>query len=234
MLNTYTESQLHQSLKKLYSFKYNGIMEKELCGKICDIITADGSIIEIQTGNLSKLVPKLEIFLPDYPFHIVYPILTTKYIETRNTEGETISLRRSPKKQSIFSIFRELSGITKYLGTPHLTLEIPEISATEIRIQTEFPVQLPNKSRRFKKNWYKTDKYLNEIFQIHTFYTPTDYLQLLPTDLPPVFCSTDLKNTLVGNEAGIMLYVLEKMGIITCRGKKGRTKLYTIFPAQFF
>ena len=116
MINTYSESQLHKTLKNLYAAEFNGKVEQEINGKICDILTEDNRIIEIQTGNLSKLKDKLECLTPHYKTIIVYPLVTKKIIETYNQEGTVISTRRSPKKQNLFSIFKELTAIYPYLS----------------------------------------------------------------------------------------------------------------------
>ena len=55
MINTYSESQLHHSLKLLYSLNQGDKVEFPVMGKICDIVKEDNSVVEIQTGSLSKL-----------------------------------------------------------------------------------------------------------------------------------------------------------------------------------
>ena len=53
--STINESNLHHSLKVLYSEIYQGETEVEQDGYIYDIVSKNGNIIEIQTKNLSKL-----------------------------------------------------------------------------------------------------------------------------------------------------------------------------------
>lgn len=226
MINTYSESQLHKTLKEAYAKKYNGNVEQEINGKICDIIAPDGTIVEIQTGSLSKLVSKVATLTPRFPFRIVFPLVTTKYIETRDTNGTVLSYRKSPKKQTIYSIFRELSSLHPFLLNNNLTIEILESEITEIRIKTTEPVQLANKSRRFRKNWYKQDKKLNAIKSVRLFHSAQDYLSLLPDNLPDSFCVQDVAERGVNNQAGCMVWVLRKIGLIEFAGKQGRKNYY--------
>lgn len=58
--STINESNLHHSLKVLYSEIYQGKTEVEQDGYIYDIVSKNGNIIEIQTKNLSKLLNKIQ------------------------------------------------------------------------------------------------------------------------------------------------------------------------------
>lgn len=228
MINTYFESKLHKSLKEIYAKKYNGKTEQNFNGKICDILTPDNQVIEIQTSNLGKLYSKLEIMLPNNTVRIVHPIATTKYIETRTPEGTMITHRKSPKKLSLQSIFKELTGIWPFLLNKNLTLEILETIITEERIKTEKPVQLKNKSLRHKRYWYKQDKRLEKITNTTILKTPQDYLFMLPKQLPEFFSIQDLKNCGYKTEANYMIWVLKKMELIVFSHKKERKNFFTI------
>ena len=102
MINTYSESQLHKTLKNLYANEFNGKVEQKINGKICDILTEENRIIEIQTGNLSQLKNKIETLTPEYKMTIVYPLAIIKRIETRSKTGTVISNKKSPKKLNLF------------------------------------------------------------------------------------------------------------------------------------
>ena len=58
-INVYNESSLHNTLKAYYAVTKDGKMELKLDGYIYDVVTDDGEIYEIQTKNLSKLLPKI-------------------------------------------------------------------------------------------------------------------------------------------------------------------------------
>ncbi|AEE16381.1 hypothetical protein [Treponema brennaborense] len=231
MINTYSESSLHKTVKNLYADRYGGQTEQAVNGKICDVVTADGGIIEIQSGNLGKLTEKLRLLITDHPVRVIYPLCTVKYIETMQN-GVIVSCRKSPKKQNIYALFAELTSLYELLLHPDFTLEVLESEITETRIKTDEPVQLINKSRRFRKNWYKTDKKLRNIESVRIFSTAEDYLTLLPGDLPEPFRTKDLAVT-AGKHAHVTVWVLHKMGLLRPVGKNGRTHLYQRTDAPF-
>ena len=223
MINTYAESHLHKTLKNLYAADSQGTVEQKVAGKICDIVAKDGSIIEIQTGSLSKLHGKLGLLLPHYKVKVVYPLVVRKTIETRKKDGTLVSCRKSPKKQCLLDMFAELTAIFPYLLDKNFTLEVLEVSVVEHRIKEDAPVQLANKSRRFKRDWYKEDKSLEKIHATHQFTCKKDYLELLPKELPETFTIKEASNLLKGRNVPRMLWVLRKMGLVEQVGKQGRS-----------
>ena len=165
MINTYSESSLHRTLKTIYAVKNNGVTEVTIKHKICDIFTESGDIIEIQTQHISALKAKLEALLNEYQITIIRPLVQEKYIETYDTAHKLIRRRKSPKKETLYSIYRELTGIHPFIGHHNLILEIPCITVCEIREEKNYPIQLKNKSRRFLHCWEKKDKKLEQIFK---------------------------------------------------------------------
>lgn len=178
--STLNESDLHHSLKILYATTYEGDTEVSQDGHIYDIVTKNGNVIEIQTGNLSKLLPKIKDTIKNcHNIKIIYPLIITRRIYLSNEKGEKISYRRSPKKGNILNIFDELTGIYSILLDKHFSLEVVEVEITEERIRTTEPVQTQNKRRRFKKNWYKVNKKLDSILATHILNKKEDYIKLL-------------------------------------------------------
>ena len=88
MINTYNETALHRSLKNFYLVQEDGSRAEFNTGHyIADIGRPDGSIVEIQTGSLSHLKPKLtECIYKKKKVTVVYPLVTLKYIETLHTD----------------------------------------------------------------------------------------------------------------------------------------------------
>jgi hypothetical protein len=226
MIETYNESQLHRTLKTLYAERCGGKIEQEIDGKVCDIVTASGEIIEIQTGNLGKLAAKISRLTQNHKLRIVYPLVLEKYIETFDETGVLLSTRRSPKKLTIYSIFRELTGIYPWLLSNNFILEVLDVTATEKRIKTVEPVQLANKSRRFRKAWYKTGKELRTLGTSRIFSSLSDYAALFPGTLPGEFSAKDLAKTGIGKDAALMIWVSQKLGIIEFTEKKGNSRYY--------
>ncbi len=235
--STLNESKLHNSLKILYQEIYEGQTEVEQDGHIYDIVTKKGNIIEIQTKNLAKLLPKiLDTIEKGHNIKLVHPLPLVTRIELQDKDGNIISKRKSPKKGSIYDIFRELTGIYPLMTNQHFSLEVVEIEMTEERIRTDEAVQSKNGRRRFRRNWNKTGKRLDEIINTRRFSKAEDYLALLPP-LPEIFCAKDLKNTIASQgdlparaaeNANLIVWVLSHAGLIEQTETKGRTKYYKI------
>ena len=232
--STLNESKLHNSLKNLYQELYEGKTEIEQDGHIYDIITKNGNIIEIQTKNLAKLLPKiLDTIEKGHNVKLVHPVPVITKIELQDETGKIISKRKSPKKGSVYSIFRELAGIYPLMTNPHFSLEIVEIEMTEERVRTEEPVQSKNGRRRFRRNWLKTGKRLDTIINTRRFSKPKDYINLLPP-LPQTFCAKDLQKALNEltnipkhtTDAHLILWVFSNANLIVQNEIKGRSKYY--------
>ena len=225
-INTYNESSLHNTLKLYYAAQYNGQTEVEADGHIYDILCADGQVIEIQTKNLSKLAGKIKDTIEHgHKVRLVYPLVYRTRIILTSENGELISNRLSPKKGCIYDILRELTGLTDVLLNKKFTLEVITINMIEHRVRTAEPVQTTNRSRRYKKNWLKANKRLDDILETKQFKSKKDYLALLPEDLPEEFCAKDLK---LSKYAHILLWVLSRIPAIEQTSKKGRSYYYKI------
>lgn len=237
-INTYNESSLHNTLKTLYSVTKNGRTEVNLNGYIYDIITDDEGIFEIQTRNLSKLLPKVMTTLEGGgKITVVYPIIAEKKVVLYDDDGNILSKRKSPKKQTIYSIFDELTGIYPVLLNKNFTLEVLQIKMIEERKRTAEPVQSGNKKRRFKRDWIKTNKRLEDIITTTQFKTADDYIKLLPSGLPETFCAKDVYNAFssskeypaeAAKKSHLILWVLSRMEIIEFTEIKNRSKYYRL------
>ena len=235
--STLNESSLHKSLKILYQEIYEGETEVEKDGYIYDIITKNGNVIEIQTKNLSKLLPKILTTIENgHNIKLVHPVIITNRIELNDEEGNIISKRKSPKKGHILDIFNELTGIYPVLTNPHFSLEIVEIEMTEERVRTKEPVQSKNGRRRFRRDWIKNGKRLETILNTRRFSKAEDYLKLLPP-LPKTFCAKDIKKLLseqkdipkrIAQNPHLILWVLSHANFSEETETKDRSKYYKI------
>jgi len=226
--STLNESDLHNSLKILYAETYEGKTEVEQEGHVYDIVTKNGNIIEIQTANLRKLLPKIEdAIAKGHNVKLVHPVVITRKICLSDEQGNKISYRKSPKKGSVYDVFKELTGIYSILLNPSFSLDILQIEMTEERIRMGELVQTQNKRRRFRKNWLKTNKKLDNILETKTFHNAKDYLNLLP-ELPEIFCAKDINNGANIKNGNLILWVLVRMEVVQFIEKKGNTKFYKI------
>ena len=236
IINTLNETHLHRTLKSIYALGIpESKMEAPVGDYIADILAPDGSITEIQTGSLSHLSKKIADMIADgRKIRVVYPLATEKYIETWTLDGKT-RRRKSPTKKNIYSIFRELTGLCGVLLDKRFYLEVPEITMTEERRETEDAVQSKNGRRRFKKNWTKTGKRLDELKTTHIFHGKRPYLSLIPSGLDEIFSFTDFftgikkkEPQVKTDEARLALWCLCKMGIVARGEKKGRSYTYKV------
>ena len=229
-INTYNESSLHNTLKAFYARLYDGKTEVKADGHIYDVLTKDGTVIEIQTKNLSKLYGKLSDTLSKgHRVKLIYPLIYRTRIITTDENGNKISSRLSPKKGCIYDMFRELTGLYSILLNPDFMLEVIKINMIEHRIKYKEPVQTANKSRRFKRDWLKVNKRLEEIIETYTFNSPEDYLKLLPENLPEEFCAKDFN---LPKYAHLIIWVLVRMEVIRQTGIKKRSRYYKITERQ--
>lgn len=247
-INTYNETDLHLTLKKIYALEYSGKMEQKIPGTnwICDIITDSGDVIEIQTSNISALKPKIVFLLSQKrQVRIVHPIAIEKIIETYDKNGNLLSKKKSPRRDTIYSVIRSLTGMYDLLGADGLTLELIFVNITELRQKTDADVQLANKSRRHLKNWIPCGKRLEQITQKKRLCDKKDFLVLIPVNTPRPFRATDLQTAIQGKDwesegislnpsnkkkaaasARLVIWLLTKMNLLKVVQTKGRSKFY--------
>lgn len=214
MINTYNESDLHKSLKNIFKSK-NSETEVPLMGSICDILSPDGKITEIQTSNLSSLRLKLEKFLPYRAVEVVYPISVNSYIIMTDENGLEKYKRKSPKHGCIFQVFKEVSGIYHLHNNKNLNLKIVFIESEIIKTQV-------------KKSFHASiiNKRLLKILEIKNFNTISELCFFILKDLPKEFTNKDLKNNGAGKYASYTSWFLKKTEYIKPVGKKGKSILY--------
>lgn len=236
MINTENESSLHNTLKLYYSAMYKGQTEIKENGFIYDVVCDDNLIIEIQTKNLSSLYKKITSILnSNKKLILVHPVVIEKQIILYDKDRNIISKRKSSSKGDLLDLFSELTKIYPLLLHPNFTLEVLEISLIEERMRTLEKEQSKNNRRRFKKNWQKINKRLNQILVTHKLTTQNDYYTLLPKDLPKEFSSKELKECLIKENKpkkicknpNLIIWVLSKMGLIKQTCIKNRFHYYT-------
>ncbi len=215
------ETELHEQLKHHFAGT-NGRVEQEVDGFVVDVVL-ETELVEIQTRGVGKLRRKILALTPANNLRIVLPVAQETQLIKRSVTGELLSSRRSPKRGSIESAFRELASIADLLPRKNLTIEVLLVTAVETRVDDG------------KGSWRRHGvsieaRALTEIVERHEFRKRTDYLALLPEALPSTFTNADLCET-----AGLRYAVaqpitssLRKMGAITLAGKRGRELLYEV------
>lgn len=247
MINTYNESNLHSTLKKLYALESNGSMEVKLDDTqwICDILTEEGNVIEIQTSNLSALTEKAEYILETgRKLKIVHPVASTKWIELYDNAGNLLHRKKSPKKASLFDSLRGMTQICPLFLHKNCTLEVLYCEITEIRRETTEASQTQNKSRRYLKNWLPMGKRLEKIISKERFDGEKDWIKLIPNELLEKkdengsvlhFRTVDLQNAIKNAHgaknarwANLVIWILKKMQLLELSENQGRSKFYEL------
>lgn len=251
MINTYNESPLHAALKELYAAENGGKTEQVIEGScsIADVLLPDGSVIEIQTGSISALSEKISCLISkNRKVTIVRPVAIEKTIVTVDGDGNVLSKKRSPKRETVYSVFR---GMTKLAGTiPNdlLTIEVAFVRISETRLRTDEPAQLANRSRRHLRKWIPLGKNLVSIEGKKTLRTEEDYLSLIPASVKEPFTAKEIAEAILdfgtdpfsgepltagarkdaARGASPLLWLLRKCGIAVESDKKGRSKSYAV------
>ncbi len=218
-----SEMSLHASFKQLLS-KEGDRREVRINGKIVDILRANGEIVEIQTGNFSKLRSKLPLLTQSHQVRVVYPIVLLKtivHIDPRS--GLELSRRKSPKRGSFFSLFEELVYYPELCSLERLILELPLVEVEELRS--------PDGQGSWRRKFISIlDRRLTSCRESRVFSHPNDLLSLLPPGLEGGFTVSDLARAggMSRSLAGKMAYVLKKNLLTSSQGRQGREIFYRL------
>lgn len=216
------ESSLHSSIKKWY-FLEGDRLEARVNSFIVDIVRGN-LLIEIQTANFSAIKPKLRCLLRDHKVRLVHPIPKTKWIVRKSMpNGEIIGRRKSPKRGNIYDLFSELVRIPDLLSTNNLSIEVLMIDMEEIWHND-------GRGSWRRKGASIEDRKLIGISESMTFENKTDFLRLVPEDLPNPFSNRDLAQNLriAFSQSRKMTYSLRKIGTIEHVGKDRNQMLFRI------
>jgi hypothetical protein len=221
-IGTLAEKSLHSVLK--YYFEPDmDYHEIKVNGFVADIKNKN-SIIEIQTGNFDKMRRKLDSFLIDNKVTIVYPIEKTKWLIWINDDtGEITNKRKSPKKGTPYQAYYELYKIKTVLMHPNLSICLVFLDIDEYRLLNGWSNDLKKGSSRYER--VPVD-IIDEIY----LDTLSDYMKLIPSDIPSIFKVKDFKKTSGLNLRGCQtaINILKYIGLVEHVGKEGRAFLYKI------
>lgn len=179
-------------------------------------------IIEIQTRALSRLKPKLAAFLPEYPVMVVVPLAVTKYVSWIDVQtGEVSRRHKSPKKESIFTISRELYALRDYITDPHFSLHLLYLETEEYRY-------LNGWSKDKKRGSERCDRVPLALFDEQHFAKPSDYAVFLPQNLPEPFTVAEFGRLAKIPKAyqWYAVALLCRLGLLEKCGKQGNAFLY--------
>lgn len=219
-IGTLNESTLHRQLKEQFA-PSGSTFETKLEGYICDILTPEQSVIEIQTANLSRLRNKLTVLPENHKMEVVFPIAQNNYIlvQERGLSQAEIPRRKSPKHKTLFSMFREITGCYFLLDHPNLVLRLLFVDIETVKI-------VVGTDKRGRKQYKIIDKKLLNINGEKIITQLSDLTAPLLEQLPDRFFSSDLKKITGTKDGSFALWVLKKAGYIHAAKRDGRKIQY--------
>lgn len=221
-IGTYKERTLHATLKNFYESDKSK-QEIKYKGFIADIMNDDG-VFEIQTRAFNSMRKKLDCFLEDTQVTIIYPAVRTKWLIWIDVaSGEVTKKRKSPKIGTPYVIFEELYKIKWILTNPLLRFRIVTVDVEEYR-------KLDGWSENKKKGSTRAERIPVDIGEIIEINDVSDYIKLIPKDLPDEFTANDFKKTsgLPIGHARTAVNVLKSVDVIEHIGKNRNTYIYKI------
>jgi hypothetical protein len=224
VLRSGRESSLHSAIKKWY-FLEGDKLEVKVDDFVVDIVRGD-LLIEIQTGNFSAIRPKLLRLLSEHKLRLVYPIPRVKWIVHRSTAtGEAFDRRRSPKKGRLADLFSELLRIPTLFSKGDFSIEVLMVEVEEVWCEDGI-----GSWRR--KGASIEDRRLIRVLERQIFEGKTDFLRILPKELPDPFSNRHLAASLgiSVSQSRKMTYSLRRMGAITHVAKKANQMLFARAP----
>jgi len=215
------ERTLHRQLKALYRPE-DGEVEHPVAGSIADLWSPTAGVIEIQTGTLSKLRPKLAAYLDaGLRVTVVHPLAVQRTIVTWNADrSQELRRRRSPKAIRVEAAFREIGSLAAFLLRPGFRLVLPLIHEEEHRAED-------GRGSWRRQGRSKVDRVLRAQEGERCFQTPDDYRRLVPAAWaePGTVKSLAEALGLKANEAQALVSCLKKLGLLEVCGREGRAHL---------
>ena len=211
------ETPLHASLKQWYA-QPGDRFEVAVDGFVIDLVRGE-LLLEIQTGSFSHIKSKLRALVQEHTVRLIYPVARETWIVKPAAGGE--SRRKSPKRGRVEDLFWEMVSFPDLLAHPNFELEVLMTQQDELR-------RYVGRRRRRRKGWSVEQRRLVGVVGQMRFGSPSDWLELLPSDLIEPFGTKDLAaKTGVGRTlAQKMAYCLRKAGAIEQVGKRGREPVY--------
>ena len=214
------EKTLHSIVKDFYAPSEDS---KEIrVGEFVADICYEDRIIEIQNGNFSHLVPKLEAFLSKYKVTVVYPIPYRKWMCWINPETGEQTARNAPRGSfNLYKIFRDLYSIRKYLLHPGFTLVLTCLEIEEYRVQDGW-------GKGGKRGSHRYDRIPLRLLDEIEIKGLEGYNRFLPDELPDEFTTKEFQKLVKyrGKYFGTTVRVLEEIGMIERCGKRKQAYLF--------
>ncbi len=222
------EKRLHSILKRWICDDFT-THEQKVPGRgektrkfVADVLTHDGEIFEIQTGDLYPMRRKIEFYMTetDHTVTVVHPLIGKKQILWLHPENGEITPARSPLREGVLHGIAQLKPFLPYLATPRFHLVFPVIEAEEYRL-------LDGWGRGGKRGSHRYELLPRALTEVYRLSTREDFCAHFP-EMPAEFTAKEFgKSTRLG---GYDLYdalaVFEGLGIIKKCGTRARATLW--------
>jgi len=232
-IGTLNEKPLHADLKAWYA-EDGDRPEARVDGFVVDLLrprpgpASDALLIEIQTGRLGAIRPKLERLLPRHPVRVVTPIPAEKWlVKLAPRNGTPQARRKSPKRGTRADAFREWVSIAPLIGHPNLSLEVLLIQEEEVR-------RFDGRRGWRRRGWVIEERRLLGVLERHRVDSLAALRGLLPEGLPERFTTADLATALAMPRglAQKMAYVMRESGAIHSLSRNRAGILYGCPPPE--
>jgi hypothetical protein len=221
-LNLYAEYSLHAQLKS-YLARPGDRLEALVDGKVVDLVRSDGELVEVQTGNLHKIAPKvLALAAAGRKVRVAYPVAAETTIRRLDPKtGELVSTRKSPKRGDLYTLFDDLVNAPTLIAARNVSIEVLFVKAVDVKVRD-------GTGSWWRKGDRREDRALEEVLASKVLRTRADWLGLVPKSLPEPWSSSALGDCLgIGaDRARKILYCFARSGLVAEAGKDGRRKLY--------
>ena len=225
-IGTLGEKTLHAELKRLFE-PDTAAHEVRVGPYVADIVGEDG-IIEIQTGNFSRLRPKLSVLLEVSQVTVVYPIAHRKWLLWVDPEsGGVTSRRKSPRQGNFPDAMWELEKIRTLLTHPNLRLCLLLVDLEEYRLRDGWSRDQKRGSHRYERIPLGLAGRL-DLRCPADWRSPEAQAAFFPAGLPSPFTSKDYAKAarLTVPAAQTALRMLAQMDAAQRCGKRGNLYLY--------
>ena len=212
-IGTLGEKTIHKVLKYFFEPDERN-HEVECLGSVADVKNGDG-IIEIQTGSLSVLLPKLARFLPHYKVNLVHPVCGEYRIKWIDCDG-VLTEGRTVRHSELYSLGYELYSIRSVLTDTNLTVTVPVLRLDDYRRRTR------------KARGSRVDRIPNGLMDIVSFSCVDDYLRLLPDTLGERFSAKDF-NKAIKSRSRYDYYCLRLLVELGLLGRERIGSAYTYY-----
>ncbi|MDR0638975.1 MAG: hypothetical protein LBG27_08790 [Spirochaetaceae bacterium] len=221
-IGTEKESSLHRALKAEYAGE-QGELEVP-CGEfVCDAVSGEGAVIEVQTGSFGPLIKKLKWLCAEREVRVIYPVIVAKYIEVYGIDGVLRYRRKSPRKGTEWDVFGALIHAVELTGLSRLSINLALVDVVERRVDD-------GKGSWRRKGISIQDKILRAQRGVVLLSKKKDYLRFAPFTQNDEWTARELaeKARIHVTLARKTVYVLARMGLVAQTGKKGHARLYKI------